>query len=218
MTHQDLKSLLVYRMTHVDNVPFIVANGLWSKLSGVQDPDFKAIGNPAIIDRRTNKPVGVIPPGGVLGEYIPFYFSGHSPMLLNIATGYGVDKVPQKDIVFLVCNAIEIIEAGIPYCFTDGNAAHSITAFYNKPLSLVELDWETIGSTVWKNTDVDYDRVRKKMSEFLVKKHLPVSFIKAIVVRNAEVAKKLMASLTGVLPTCSVKIDTNNKLYYCGYD
>ena len=59
---------------------------------------------------------------------------------------------------------------------------------------------------------------RKKMSEFLVKKHLPVSFIKAIVVRNAEVAKKLMASLTGVLPTCSVKIDTNNKLYYCGYD
>lgn len=56
------------------------------------------------------------------------------------------------------------------------------------------------------------------MSEFLVKKHLPVSFIKAIVVRNAEAAKKLMASLTSVLPTCSVKIDTNNKLYYCGYD
>ena len=56
------------------------------------------------------------------------------------------------------------------------------------------------------------------MSEFLVKGHLPASFIKAIVVRDAEAEKKVMASLTGVLPTYSVKIDTNNKLYYCGYD
>lgn len=55
-----------------------------------------------IIDKRTNKLVEVIPPGGVLGEYVPFYFSGHSPMLLNITTGLNVNRVLQKDIVFLV--------------------------------------------------------------------------------------------------------------------
>ena len=131
MPQPGLQHLPIYRMTHIDNVPFIVKNGLWSELSGVQDPRFVSIGNPSIIDRRTNKPVGINPPGGVLGEYIPFYFAGRSPMLYNIATGYGVDKVPQKDIVFIVCDAIEIINAGIPCCFTDGNAANKTSTFYN---------------------------------------------------------------------------------------
>ena len=39
------KRLFVFRMTHIENVPFILRNGLWSKLSDVQDPAFKAIGN-----------------------------------------------------------------------------------------------------------------------------------------------------------------------------
>ena len=168
MPQQTTPHLFIYRMTHIDNVPFIVKNGLWSKLSPVQDPNFISIGNPDIIGKRTNKTVVVIPPGGVLGEYVPFYFSGHSPMLLNIATGYGVKKVPQKDIVFLVCDALEIVNAGIPYCFTDGNATKAISKFYNTLYGLRELDWPCIHATIWKNTEDDYDRVRKKMSEFPV--------------------------------------------------
>ena len=80
MPQQKTQQLFIYRMTHIDNVPFIAQNGLWSKLSPVHDPNFIPIGNPDIIDKRTNKFVVVIPPGGVLGEYVPFYFSGHSPM------------------------------------------------------------------------------------------------------------------------------------------
>ena len=86
----------------------------------------------------------------------------------NIATGYGVKKVPQKDIVFLVCDALEIVNAGIPYCFTDGNATKAISKFYNTLYGLRELDWPCIHATIWKNTEDDYDRVRKKMSEFPV--------------------------------------------------
>ena len=70
-----LTRLFIFRMTHIDNVPFILRNGLWSKLSAFQDPSFKAIGNADIIGRRTNKRVVVIPPGGVLGEYVPFCFT-----------------------------------------------------------------------------------------------------------------------------------------------
>lgn len=72
MPQQTTPHLFIYRMTHIDNVPFIVKNGLWSKLSPVQDPNFIPIGNPDIIDKRTNKTVVVIPPGGVLGEYVPY--------------------------------------------------------------------------------------------------------------------------------------------------
>ena len=68
MAQQKEQHLLIYRMTHIDIVPFIVKNGLWSKLSPVKDPNFVPIGNPDIIDKRKNKTVVAIPPGGVLGE------------------------------------------------------------------------------------------------------------------------------------------------------
>lgn len=46
-----------------------------------------------------------------------------------------------------------------------GNATKSISRFFNNLQSIQELDWTTIRSTLWKNTDDDYDRVRKKMAE-----------------------------------------------------
>ena len=208
MPQQTTQHLFIYRMTQIDNVPFIVQNGLWSKLSPVQDPNFMPIGNPDIIDKRTNKTVVVIPPGGVLGEYVPFYFSGHSPMLFNIATGYGVMKVPQKDIVFLVCDALEIVNAGIPYCFTDGNATKAISKFYNTLSGLHELDWPCIRATYWKNTEDDYDRVRKKMSEFLVKEHVPDELIRGIIVKNPEAEQRVTAMLGESLIGCKIKVDT----------
>ena len=218
MTQHTTQHLFICRMTHIDNVSFIVQNGLWSKLSPVQDPNFVSIGNPDIIDKRTNKTVVVNPPGGVLGEYVPFYFSGHSPMLFNIATGYGVKKVPQKDIVFLVCDALEIVNAGIPYCFTDGNATKAISKFYNTLYGLRELDWPCIHATIWKNTEDDYDRVRKKMSEFLVKGHVPAGMIREIIVKNPEVEQRVTAMLGHSLSDCKIKVDTDYKYYFRRYD
>ena len=213
-----IKHLFIYRMTHIDNVPFIVENGLWSKLSEVQDPGFVPIGNPSIIDKRTDKPVGVNPPGGVLGEYVPFYFSGYSPMLLNIATGHGVNKVPQKDIVFIVCDAVEIINAGIPYCFTDGNAANKTSTFYDNLYGLQKLDWGTIKAKMWANTDEDFDRVRKKMAEFLVKEHIPSNLIREIIVRNTDAKQRVETMVGDALPGCKIEVDTNNNYYYRQYD
>lgn len=210
--------LFVYRMTHINNVPFIAANGLWSKLSGVVDPNFVPIGNTDIINKRTIKQVVVIPPGGTLGEYIPFYFAGHSPMLLNIVTGHGVSKIPQRDIAFLVCDAIEMTKAGIQYCFTDGNAAHSITKFYNSLKDINKLDWNTIKATIWHNTDEDYDRVRKKMAEFLAKEHIPSNMIKGIIVHNEDAQTKVLASITTLLPGVPVVVDKDNNLFYQQYD
>ena len=140
-----------------------------SQANGLSFPEArrrKATANAEIIGRRTNKRVVVVPPGGVLGEYVPFYFSGHSPMLLNIATGYGVPRIPQRDIVFLVCDAFEIAAQSIPFCFTDGNATKSISRFYNTLDDLDKLDWGTIRATLWKNTGDDYDRVRKKRRQY----------------------------------------------------
>lgn len=69
MPQQKTQQLFIYRMTHIDNVPFIVQNGLWSKLSPVHDPNFIPIGNPDIIDKRTNSAVLFLRPFSDVVQY-----------------------------------------------------------------------------------------------------------------------------------------------------
>lgn len=73
----------IFRITPIENVAWIVTNGLHCSSSPVQDPNFVQIGNPELIAKRAGRVVPV-PPGGTLDDYIPFYFTPFSPMLYNI--------------------------------------------------------------------------------------------------------------------------------------
>ena len=79
---------LIFRITHIGNVPWILRHGLRCKNSEVQDPNFVRIGNLELIQRRTARNIPVLP-GGTLSDYIPFYFTPFSMMMYNIKTGYG---------------------------------------------------------------------------------------------------------------------------------
>ena len=56
---------LIFRITHISNVPWILRNGLHCKNSDVRDPNFVRIGNLELIQRRTGRSV-LVPPGGSL--------------------------------------------------------------------------------------------------------------------------------------------------------
>ena len=56
---------LIFRVTHVNNLPWILGNGLHSKASDMQDPDFVEIGNRDLIQRRPAKRV-LVGPGETL--------------------------------------------------------------------------------------------------------------------------------------------------------
>lgn len=210
--------LYIYRMTHIDNLEFILRNGLWSMMSEMQDPNFVTIGNTDVIGKRKEYAVKVVPPGGVLGEYVPFYFAGHSPMLLNIVTGYGVRKFPQKEIVFLVCDAVRIMQGEMEWCFTDGHAKKAITSFYNSSADLQRLDWDTIRATFWNDTEEDTDRQRKKMAEFLIRHHVPMEMIHCIVTHSDETKQKVEGMIQAAGLTIPVYVDAENRLYYKDYD
>src|ERR1700733_9866351 len=91
----------IFRIVHRDNLPWILDHGLHSRNSKVRDPNFKAIGNPDLIDKRASRPVPV-PPWGSLSNYVPFYFTPHSIMMLNIHTGRSVPIVANEKILILV--------------------------------------------------------------------------------------------------------------------
>jgi hypothetical protein len=70
---QDLtpERALIFRITHRDNLEWILKNGLHCATSGKGDPNFVAIGNPGLIERRKKR---ALPSafGGVLSNYVPF--------------------------------------------------------------------------------------------------------------------------------------------------
>lgn len=80
--------VLIFRIVHIDNVPWILDNGMHCRTSEIQAPDYRVIGNKDLILIRGSRAVP-IQPGGTLADYVPFYFTPFSPMLYNINTGFG---------------------------------------------------------------------------------------------------------------------------------
>src|SRR5215211_5366668 len=91
----------IFRITHIANVPWILENDLACYNSNGKDPNFREIGLPDLTRKRANRKVPV-PPGGTLADYVPFYFTPHSPMLYKIKTGHdGLKMTPMPDIALL---------------------------------------------------------------------------------------------------------------------
>ena len=100
----DLNNILLYRIVHINNVEQILNDGMFTRQHYQADTNYINIGDTTLIEQRNDYPVGINPPGGMLGDYVPFYFGPCSPMLLNIKTGHrGVKQLPQSDIVYICC-------------------------------------------------------------------------------------------------------------------
>ena len=177
---------LIFRITHIANAPWILANGLHCRSSAAQDPDFEEIGNPDLIDKRTHRIVPV-PPGGTLSDYVPFYFTPYSPMLYNIKTGWrGITRRPMSQIVILVSSLPTLAEHGVPFLFTDRHASLVNAIFSNDLEAVPQLDWK-----IWQRRDFsrdpnDPDKVARYQAEALAYQHVPVAALQGIVCHGGE--------------------------------
>ncbi len=181
------EDLWVFRMVHYQNLPHILEHGMHCRRSASAHVGYVNIGSAEVISRRDTVVVKC-DPGCVINDYVPFYFGVRSPMLYKIHTGNGVPWQPQEDIIYCCCRFVELVGSGLEWCFTNGNAASSITLFFTNDNDYRVLDWTSIYAREWKddNKDGDHDRMRKKHAEFLVKSHVPATFIRRIVVKNEE--------------------------------
>lgn len=172
----------IYRIIHYSNLDFILKHGMFSKNSQHKDPNYYNIGDTGLIYSRGTKIISLTP-GGVLNDYVPFYFGKHSPMLLKIHTGLvsGV-TCGQNEIIYVVCSDATISANQIPFVFTDGHAYDNLSRFYDNLLFLSNLDWNVINAKFWANTPIDTDRQRRKQAEFLAFQKVPKDCILEIVV------------------------------------
>lgn len=195
---------LIFRITHIRNVPWLLAQGICCRGHAAVDPGFVEIGNPDLIARRASRsvPVG---PGGNLTDYVPFYFTPFSPMLYNILTGYhGITKRDAGEIVILVGNLRQVVAQGLPAVFTDRHAFLRTARFFSDLNDLDQVDWPLLQSRDFRRDPEDPGKIERYQAEALVHGRLPASSLVGIACadQRAEGELKAMIAHAGTdLPT-----------------
>jgi hypothetical protein len=170
---------LIFRITHRDNLPWILDHGLHASNGVLSDPNYRNIGNPDLIGKRSHRRVG-IGPGGTLSDYVPFYFTPFSIMLYNIHTGYGVPRVPNEEIVILVSSLLKVSELGIPFVFTDQHAYPPMANYFTDLTDLSRVHWDLLNRRDFKHDPDDPAKKELYQAEALVWKHVPLDAVLGI--------------------------------------
>jgi len=177
---------LIWRIVHRDNLDWILDNNLQCANSFDLKADYEVIGNRDLISRRLHREVPV-EPKGVLGDYVPFYFTPFSPMMYNIYTGRGdVTQRANEEIVILVSSLRKVATLELPFVFTDRHAYTPLAQFYNKLEHLDQIDWPLLQQRNFKRNFDDPVQIERYQAEALIYKSLPVEGLIGIVCYTDE--------------------------------
>lgn len=181
--------LPIYHITPIDNLESILSAGglLAYNVMLETETNYTNIAYENIQDRRATirVPCGR---GGVLHDYVPFYFAPRSPMLYTINRGNVKGYTQgQAAVIHLVSDVFEIDIRGLDFVFTDGHAVMTFTDFFDDLNYLGAIDWDVMESRYWNDTNEDNDRKRRRQAEFLVHNFLPGQLITEIGVINSTI-------------------------------
>lgn len=215
---------LIHHITHVSNLPGIISEGgIWcDRESFDKGLCRQSIGYADIKARRSKRRVERllgegISAGGVVSDYVPFYFCNRSPMLGAISQG----KVPsfhggQEEVVYLVSTAERIAKTNLVWCFTDGHAAEPMTDFFNDLKDLDKVDWEAVETWRWGGRWRlnDPDITRRKQAEFLVHEFFPLSEVVDFAVMTEAMRERVSKLLSEADSPVETHIKILPKWYY----
>lgn len=138
------------------------------------------------------------PPGGNIHDYVPFYYAPRSPMLSAIHNGKVANcSETQQDIVHLETTVERVLEHGEPFVIYDRNATKPYSTPYFSINDLDKVAWELITEAPTLDGYCKYffdrptveryvDRLEKRMAEFLVRSHVPLTAMTRIGVSNQQ--------------------------------
>jgi len=168
------------------------------------------VGNLGIKDQRRQRTVPV-PVGGVVADYIPFYFAPRSPMMYSISRG----NVPSYQegtatIIYLESTLERLHELGHNPVLTDRNAALHYAEYRTfDPVDLVDddfIDWDLMAERYWSNTPNDPQRVERRMAEALAHERVSWDAILVVGSQNDIVAAKVRAILAAAGLSTPVRV------------
>jgi hypothetical protein len=202
---------LIYRMVHVDNLTTLARRGgLHAPACSPDDGlPYLAIHDESIRIRRGGQaiPCG---PRGTVDDYVSFYLGHRSPMLYRIWKGAVKYEGGQRPVVYLVSSVERLQELGSRFVFSDGHSLSALTRWYDNPAALSHLDWDTVQTSHWADTEDDPDRCRRKQAELLVYQFVPWDALLGIAVMDESMQKKvedLLRNELSALPYVNIRED-----------
>jgi len=112
----------------------------------------------------------------------------------------------QRSLAHLALRLEAVAAESLPFVFTDGHAAMSLTSFFSDRGSLDRVDWKVIEETSWANTPSDPDRKRRKQAELLVHRFVPWRLVERVGVYDSDAARQSRELLAGDPPGPDVQI------------
>lgn len=191
----------IYHITHVDNLPDIIAGG-----GLISDAEMIARGGPAapigmskIKRRRLSLPVHCHP-GDNVGDYAPFYFCPRSIMLFVIHCANHADLIyrgGQEPIVHLEADLHDVIAwataAGRRWAFSLSNAGARYTQFSASIADLDQLDWAAIAAKDFRSAAIK----EAKQADLLVHGSFPWQLVSLIGVCSPAIRTRTVAAIAG---------------------
>ncbi|MEI2809793.1 MAG: DUF4433 domain-containing protein [Nocardioides sp.] len=190
----------VYHFTRVEHLASIIQHGLVCD-SRAHEPGVLQIevGNTGIKEGRGRRAVP-IDPGGVVADYVPFYYAPRSPMLFSIKSG----NVPTYDrgcdrLVYLITSTQILRGKGLTVLGTDRHPLKSFATFVQDDAEITEMtDWPLMAAKYWSNTPEDPDRRERRQAECLVHEVVPFDAIGAIAAKSVAVQRAVDATLASM--------------------
>ncbi len=188
---------LIFRITHRDNVAWLLQHGLHCPNSRVRDPRHVSIGNPELIEKRRSRDVPIVP-HGALSDYVPFYFTPFSPMLYNIRTGHGgIQKRENQEIVILVASLRDLGTGKANFVFTDRHAFLQAAQFFASLDDLPKkVDWKILQNRDFRREENDPGKIERYQAEALIHQGLPIEALRGIVCHTDAVTQEIVKACT----------------------
>ncbi len=201
----------IYHITHVDNLPRIIATG-----GLLSDVAIRAQGGPAIaigmsdIKRRRMEELAVHCHRSTrVGDYVPFYFCPRSVMLYLIYKANHPEltyRSGQGPIMHLEVDLHQVVRwaetQGRRWAFSLANAGARYVEFRNRITELDQLNWQAIAAIQWQPPDIK----EPKQAEFLVHESFPWELVTRIGVYSRPIAQQVVATLRGAAHRPAVEI------------
>ena len=186
----------IYHITHVDNLPRIVQDGvLWSDAERIaRELDSEIVGMSEIKQRRLEALPVPCHPGTTVGEYVPFYFCPRSIMLYILHMGNHPDityRGGQGPIIHLMADLRAVVawadSLTRQWAFSDRNAGIRYAHFYANLSTLGKVNWDAVRSTDFR----DPMAKEGKQAEFPVHESFPWELVERVGVRDTSIKARV---------------------------
>ncbi|HAT1882457.1 TPA: DUF4433 domain-containing protein [Legionella pneumophila] len=167
------------------------------------------------------------PPGGLLHDYVPFYFAPRSPMLSAIHNKkVNGCSLSQEDIIYFETTVEELVKLGSEFIFYDMNATLAFSKAYtdlNQLPSVIAWDLITEPPTLDGYCKYFHDiqsepkyvnRRARRQAEFIVKDSIPLNCFTRIGVIKSSVKNQVDRIL--LTHGLTLRVDVMTDWYFLG--